>query len=332
MGSPAIGAYSHDVWLSNKTHKAQLYAILKALADLDPRKGAINKTFAALANQWLMEHHFTLAHRISQEIFPMTTDMHWREILVDGTVKGLSSLPDALSQSESSNQLRNSWQKEKCRCIKIGHFQALIYLGKGGSMMTITASKHSLKKNDLYESGVWAVEWIIRTLKGLWRDGVVWDPSAGNHRMVGPFYWAGAKTVITSDFTTHGIPHSCILDFLNHGMPKIDTGDFDLSTNPPNGHRNVIAQKYVGRALERCDGFVAPLLTDEFVLGSARKRMFHDNRRFRAKLALVDWTSWEENGKTGTEEHPWYIWGPRGAKPIKPDLLYQDNLSKNGVR
>ncbi|MEM9578040.1 MAG: hypothetical protein AAF999_13615 [Pseudomonadota bacterium] len=91
----------------NRTHKAQLYPILKALADLDPRKtpelimddavgypiphgkdyasnmrkGDINKTFAALTHQWLMEHHFELAQRTSPEIFLQTPETRWREIL-----------------------------------------------------------------------------------------------------------------------------------------------------------------------------------------------------------------------------------------------------------
>lgn len=99
---------------TNASHKAQLYPILKALADLDPRKtpelimddavgypiphgkdyarnmrkGQIDKTFARLTYQWLMQYHFDLAHRISPQIFPDTPTKRWRQYLDEHAIKG----------------------------------------------------------------------------------------------------------------------------------------------------------------------------------------------------------------------------------------------------
>lgn len=91
----------------SKEHKAKLYPVLKALADLEPgktpemimdqavgypiargkdytrnmRRGDINSTFAELTHQWLAKHHFDLAHRLSPEIFPETPNQRWQTIL-----------------------------------------------------------------------------------------------------------------------------------------------------------------------------------------------------------------------------------------------------------
>lgn len=45
------------------------------------RKGDINKTFATLTYNWLLENHFDLAHRISPDIFSQTPEVRWREFL-----------------------------------------------------------------------------------------------------------------------------------------------------------------------------------------------------------------------------------------------------------
>lgn len=199
--------------------------------------------------------------------------------------------------------------------------------------MTVVASKYALKENDLYETEEWAVFAVIRALKalGLWRNGTFWEPSAGNHRLVRPLFSSGAKTVITSDIAVYNEPHTFLLDFLGDEEPDIDLREFDLVTNPPYGHRNMVAHRYVERALDRCNGVIALLLTAKFDSGSTRTHMFRDNPRFRAKITLIDRISWEGNGATGTEDHAWYVWGSRDAKPEKTELLYQGNPSKRGT-
>lgn len=90
-----------------KADKAKLYPVLKALADLDPRKtpellmddavgypvargqdyvrnmrrGEIAATYAMLIHKWLTEHHFELSHRLAPQIFPETPEQRWQAIL-----------------------------------------------------------------------------------------------------------------------------------------------------------------------------------------------------------------------------------------------------------
>lgn len=196
--------------------------------------------------------------------------------------------------------------------------------------MTVTASKYALRENDLYETEEWAVFALIRELKalGLWREGTIWEPAAGNHAMVRPFYKEGAKTVITSDIQTYRRAHTYIFDFLTKEPTPEIGDDYDLISNPPYGRGNHLARRFAENALARCDGVVALLLTAKFDFGATRLHLFRDNPRFRAKIALVDRISWIGNDETGTEDHAWYIWGPAGAEPKRPDMLYQGNPAK----
>jgi hypothetical protein len=191
--------------------------------------------------------------------------------------------------------------------------------------MTVTASKYPLKKNDLYETEAWAVFAVIKALKDLelWRDGTIWEPAAGTHAMVSPFYRSGAKTVITSDICTYGPQHSFMMDFLEGDEPNSSIGEYDLISNPPYGRQNRLAVQFAEKSLLRCEGYVALLLTAKFDFGSTRTHLFRDNDRFRAKVALIDRVSWEGNGETGTEDHAWYIWGPKDTVSVNTELLYQ---------
>ncbi|MCI5040722.1 hypothetical protein WG622_18015 [Cognatishimia sp. D5M38] len=190
--------------------------------------------------------------------------------------------------------------------------------------MTVTASNYALKENDLYETEPWAVYALIRSLKklGLWRCGKIWEPAAGNHALMEPFLSSGANTVLASDIATYSKPHAFHFDFLSDDFPITEMGDFDLITNPPYGHRNFVASKFAAKALQRCPGVVALLLTAKFDFGSTRSHLFRDNPKFRAKLALTDRISWEGNGETGTEDHAWYIWGPVGGRRRQPVVMY----------
>lgn len=196
--------------------------------------------------------------------------------------------------------------------------------------MTVTASNYPLKKNDFYQTEPWAVDAVIRALKtlGVWRDGTVWEPAAGNHAMVKPIYDAGAKIVMTSDIANYRHPHSFMFDFLGEGDKVLPIAGFDLISNPPYGPSNRLAHRFAEKALLRCDGYVALLLTAKFDFGSTRTHLFRDCRRFIAKVALLDRVSWEGNGKTGTEDHAWYIWGPKTLGNVEFSMMYERNLAK----
>ncbi|MGH1357106.1 MAG: hypothetical protein ACRBBS_18840 [Thalassovita sp.] len=119
----------------NKTDKAKLYPVLKALADLDPRKtpelimddavgypvargqdyvrnmrrGEIAATYAALIHQWLLEHHFDLSHRLAPEIFPETPAQRWQAIVNERAISDrfrLVLVPLTMGIVERESQLK----------------------------------------------------------------------------------------------------------------------------------------------------------------------------------------------------------------------------------
>lgn len=119
----------------NKADKAKLYPVLRALADLDPRKtpelimddavgypvargqdysrnmrrGEIAATYAALIHQWLTENHFELAHRLAAEIFPETPEQRWQTILDERARTDsfrLVQVPQVMGILERESQLK----------------------------------------------------------------------------------------------------------------------------------------------------------------------------------------------------------------------------------
>ncbi|MCM0751566.1 hypothetical protein DEA98_10190 [Brucella pseudogrignonensis] len=185
--------------------------------------------------------------------------------------------------------------------------------------MTVTASGYDLKKNELYETEAWATEALLKYFPV--RGYNVWESAAGNHKMADVLRANGAE-VYTSDIETYYREHDEIFDFLS------DRDDYDvydsIVTNPPYGKQNRTAVKFAEKALERCAGNVALLLTAKFDSGKTRKHLFADNPRFLAKIVLVDRISWEGNGQTGTEDHAWYVWGPKPLFPAPARLLYAE--------
>ncbi|MDO6966959.1 hypothetical protein [Rhizobium alvei] len=179
--------------------------------------------------------------------------------------------------------------------------------------MTVVASRFERRHRDLYETEKWATEALIRRfpVHGL----TVWEPAAGNHMIADVLREAGA-TVRTSDIAVYDRQHDAIYDFLvdrPHSEPLVQA----IITNPPYGKGNRDAVIFARNALERCDGLVALLLTAKFDFGKTRRFLFADNDRFWAKIALVDRIQWFPGDTSGTEDHAWYIWGPKGARYTK---------------
>lgn len=173
--------------------------------------------------------------------------------------------------------------------------------------MTVTASNYARAENDLYQTEPWATEALLRhfPIAGMH----VWEPAAGNHMMADVLRLAGGR-VFTSDIVQYDRPHDTIMDFLKEDMVGSRSFFGAIITNPPYGKGNRDAVKFAELALGRCDGMVALLLTAKFDFGKTRRHLFQDNRRFMAKIALLDRISWAGNGETGTEDHAWYVWGP----------------------
>lgn len=173
--------------------------------------------------------------------------------------------------------------------------------------MTVTASNFERRANELYETEEWATEALLRVLPvaGM----TVWEPAAGNHKIARVLARHGAS-VITSDIATYEHRHDATVDFLEKRFAYKNSRHDAIITNPPYGKGNREAVKFCELALERCDGFVAMLLTAKFDFGKTRRHLFRDCNRFMAKVALLDRISWAGNGETGTEDHAWFIWGP----------------------
>lgn len=183
--------------------------------------------------------------------------------------------------------------------------------------MTVVASKYARIENDLYQTEPWATQALIRhfPVAGM----RLWEPAAGNHLIADVLKEAGAA-VHTSDIATYERPQDQWLDFLND-LPVAFGGD-GIITNPPYGVQNRTAVKFAEKALERCSGLVALLLTAKFDSGSSRTHLLRDNPRFAAKIVLVDRISFLLNGEAGTEDHAWYVWTEAPRLPRAPVLLY----------
>jgi hypothetical protein len=171
--------------------------------------------------------------------------------------------------------------------------------------MTVVASGYERKHLDLYETEAWATEALLRHFPVRGLD--VWEPAAGGHKMADVLKAGGAASVHTSDVETYDRQHDAVFDFLS------DRDDYDvfdaIITNPPYGKSNRLAVKFAEKALERCGGRVALLLTVAFDSGNTRHHLFRDNPRFCGKVVLTDRISWTGDGETGTGDHAWFVWG-----------------------
>ncbi|WP_336800499.1 hypothetical protein [Kaistia sp. MMO-174] len=187
--------------------------------------------------------------------------------------------------------------------------------------MTVVTSKFARVDNELYETEEWATEALLRHFP-VGPDDRIWEPAAGNHKIADVLRAHGAK-VFTSDIAAYDRRHDRIHDFL--GEKRIFPAD-SIITNPPYGKGNRQAAAFARRALERCDGLVALLLTAKFDFGNTRVDLFRDNPRFLAKIALIDRIQWFPGDKSGTEDHAWFVWGREdGFAALRgwPTLIYE---------
>ena len=134
-GRRRVYAYAMTFDPKNKADKAKLYPVLRALSDIDPRKtpellmdeavgypvargqdyvrnmrrGEIAAIYAALIHQWLLEHHFDLAHRLAPEIFPKTPEQRWQAIVDEKAISDrfrLVLVPLTVGIVERESQLK----------------------------------------------------------------------------------------------------------------------------------------------------------------------------------------------------------------------------------
>jgi hypothetical protein len=185
--------------------------------------------------------------------------------------------------------------------------------------MTVVASNYVRAENDLYQTEPWATEALLRNFPVSERMRV-WEPAAGNHLMADVLSEHGAH-VLTSDIKVYDRDHDSIFDFLD-GEASLTAAQY-IITNPPYGKGNRQAVKFAEKALDRCAGTVALLLTAKFDFGKTRRHLFADNPRFIAKINLIDRIQWFPGDSSGTEDHAWYVWGPTPLIRTKPVILYE---------
>lgn len=188
--------------------------------------------------------------------------------------------------------------------------------------MTVVASNFERAANEHYQTEPWATEALLRRFP--MTGYTVWEPAAGGHKMADVLKDSGA-IVWTSDIEHYGREHDEQFDFIHGHSSWMHAGGKwqAIVTNPPYGKGNRLAVRFCELALERCKGNVAMLLTAKFDFGKTRHHLFRDNDRFLAKVNLVDRISWAGNGETGTEDHAWYVWGPKGSGVGGPRIFYE---------
>lgn len=196
--------------------------------------------------------------------------------------------------------------------------------------MTVVASSFERKANDLYETEAWATRALLRHLP-VQPGSTVWEPAAGNHKIADVLRDAGFS-VITSDITTYDRRHDATVDFLEKRFSYKNPLHDAIITNPPYGRGNHDAVKFARLALERCNGWIALLLTAKFDFGKTRADLFANNHRFAFKIALVDRIQWFAGDTTGTEDHAWYVWRPAGATGADPCIYYSGRAGNEDKR
>ena len=195
--------------------------------------------------------------------------------------------------------------------------------------MTVTKSNYKLTKNELYETEHWATRAVIKHFPV--RSLIFHEPTAGNHKIADVVREAGGR-VVTSDIATYRRPHDFIYDYLSEEDPNIEEVVDGVIGNPPYGPSNRTALKFIEKALERCDGWVAMLLTAKFDSGLTRRHVLGDCPRYYGKVVLLDRIQWFPGKTTGTEDHAWFIWAPTSLGDQQTRLFYETNPEKDEAR
>lgn len=188
--------------------------------------------------------------------------------------------------------------------------------------MTVVKSAYATTKNNLYQTPYWVTGVLLSWLQvaGL----RVLEPAAGNHQMADVLAFNGAD-VFTADIETYSRRHDLApFDFIQDGHALAAMRFDAVIGNPPYGPANRLATAFVRQALAMCDGIVAMLLTAKWDFGSTRFDLTRDNRRFRCKINVCDRIRWfdGEGTEDGTEDHAWFVWGPRGENNSAPSIFF----------
>ena len=168
-------------------------------------------------------------------------------------------------------------------------------------------SGYERKALDLYETP----EWVTAIIVDHTDYGYVWEPAAGNGKMV--------KALNDAEIGVHATDITTGTDFLKtNSMPDIDIRA--IITNPP----YELAREFIEHALtltEPKHGQVAMLLRTDFDHAKRRQHLFGLCPQFAKKIVLTKRIKWFEDSKGQPSfNHAWFIWDWKHSGP--PILAY----------
>jgi hypothetical protein len=168
--------------------------------------------------------------------------------------------------------------------------------------MSQRASGFERQDKENYPTPSWVTRLIIPHLPGV--NPFVWEPAAGDGKMVKAFRSAGVPVSGTTK------------DFLKQTLKPLSIVNA-IVTNPPYGTQGRLALKFIEHALEFKPSMVAMLLRADFDSGKTRTHIFRDEPRWHKKIVLLDRINWFEGpGLAGSStNHAWYIWKYDNTSP-----------------
>lgn len=181
--------------------------------------------------------------------------------------------------------------------------------------MAQRGSGYDRRKRDDYPTPPWVTRIIAAELNDF-DVSSVWDPAAGNGRMVRALRREGFNVVGSNrDFLTW------------KNTPKVDA----ICTNPPYGGGGRLATQFIQHALDLDVDVVAMLLPIDFDSGSTRVHLFRDCRWFYKKIVLLNRISWFAGGTSPSVNHCWMIWCQTRdySTPYTPTIEYAAKESES---
>lgn len=143
-------------------------------------------------------------------------------------------------------------------------------------------SKEERQKEDFYSTPLYVTDKVLRWIKDNIPQSVnwrVWEPAAGNGKMVTSLKNNGFDVVAYSDIVDRGLPNVEIFDFLK--AEKKENVDC-IFTNPPYSKALEFAEKAL--SLLNDGGYYCFLGRIQFLEGKKRRELFN---KFPPKFVLV---------------------------------------------
>ena len=165
--------------------------------------------------------------------------------------------------------------------------------------------RHALvdRKDDLYETPDVAVHALLTVEK---LPHCLWEPAAGNGRIVNVLRGAGHRVVASDlvDYGQSGLIPGC--DFLMETKPPI--GVEAIVTNPP----FKLAEEFVAKALDLCPRVVM-LLRLAFMESERRTSILEGSGLariyvFRKRLPMMHRAGWEGRKANSGMAFAWFVW------------------------